>query len=996
MKPIKLHMEFIGPYKNETIDFRDLNDSLFLISGRTGSGKSMIFDAITYALFATASTESRGGESLRSQFASDDELSKVHLDFSHRGKEYRIERVLTYKKRKNKTPTTGQAAIYNEFQELLASGLKEVSVYVEELLQMSARQFRQIALLPQGEFKKLLTANSGEKEEILKTLFGTERFNDVYKSIYKEFKTKENNLDLLSKEIETKFSVVTSEPILEFNTSLKQFEASIEEKREDLSKKRDGLKPVVSSIETLSEEIDLDRKHNERVTEYKNTEFKLNELMTQKDEVKNTEETLRVVEELSKIKEIFNLEKSISKKLSESIQKEHELSKRLVNDEKKLELVNETIDQLKEKDDIIKKKEKALSIFNKYYTERYKNLDVSINHAENEITELKDHTKKLTDDISIKTKELEKMDVSYDALRALSENRHSLQLNITQLKRDILDAKREDEKVKTLESYIKEKEKHIENLTKVTKEKDKIIESFSDMSLETSDSINHLLSHLEVGKPCPVCQTIVTEYPNHKEMMDESTKETLTDLMNHIESLKKDIDTLEIKIEAAKSNINDDRKDINSLNVSLSKLNVEFKNIEEKYTYQNDKLKKKEALDREVNELNQSLTQKREALTYKDKSLIDLKNMKDEFVKETGLKDFNSLEKEIDVLSHSINSHHEMLKESESKRQDLLVKVAKLNTEVSSLKENITSYQLDLNEYTPKIESFLETYESIDRSNIEDYFKIDYNSLKKEVDTFYNNVHELEFTLTKLKESLDSFEVIDVSKKEERLLELETKKDSLTQLITETEYQLNKDLALKKELVESIKKYNDAREIVRQLSVLEKIINGNSEGKRSTHPTLSRFVLIHYLELILVYANKRLTEMTNGRYELRRKDTYNASEALIIDVFDHFNNETRNIATLSGGETFQASLALSLSLSEVIQHEAGSINMDMLLIDEGFGTLDEETLNTAINTLVDIQTRGKMVGIISHVEELKTRLQNIVYVETENERSTTKIVTYLS
>lgn len=996
MKPIKLHMEFIGPYKNETIDFRDLNDSLFLISGRTGSGKSMIFDAITYALFATASTESRGGESLRSQFASDDELSKVHLDFSHRGKEYRIERVLTYKKRKNKTPTTGQAAIYNEFQELLASGLKEVSVYVEELLQMSARQFRQIALLPQGEFKKLLTANSGEKEEILKTLFGTERFNDVYKSIYKEFKTKENNLDLLSKEIETKFSVVTSEPILEFNTSLKQFEASIEEKREDLSKKRDGLKPVVSSIETLSEEIDLDRKHNERVTEYKNTEFKLNELMTQKDEVKNTEETLRVVEELSKIKEIFNLEKSISKKLSESIQKEHELSKRLVNDEKKLELVNETIDQLKEKDDIIKKKEKALSIFNKYYTERFKNLDVSINHAENEITELKDHTKKLTDDISIKTKELEKMDVSYDALRALSENRHSLQLNITQLKRDILDAKREDEKVKTLESYIKEKEKHIENLTKVTKEKDKIIESFSDMSLETSDSINHLLSHLEVGKPCPVCQTIVTEYPNHKEMMDESTKETLTDLMNHIESLKKDIDTLEIKIEAAKSNINDDRKDINSLNVSLSKLNVEFKNIEEKYTYQNDKLKKKEALDREVNELNQSLTQKREALTYKDKSLIDLKNMKDEFVKETGLKDFNSLEKEIDVLSHSINNHHKMLKESESKRQDLLVKVAKLNTEVSSLKENITSYQLDLNEYTPKIESFLETYESIDRSNIEDYFKIDYNSLKKEVDTFYNNVHELEFTLTKLKESLDSFEVIDVSKKEERLLELETKKDSLTQLITETEYQLNKDLALKKELVESIKKYNDAREIVRQLSVLEKIINGNSEGKRSTHPTLSRFVLIHYLELILVYANKRLTEMTNGRYELRRKDTYNASEALIIDVFDHFNNETRNIATLSGGETFQASLALSLSLSEVIQHEAGSINMDMLLIDEGFGTLDEETLNTAINTLVDIQTRGKMVGIISHVEELKTRLQNIVYVETENERSTTKIVTYLS
>ena len=312
---------------------------------------------------------------------------------------------------------------------------------------MSARQFRQIALLPQGEFKKLLTANSGEKEEILKTLFGTERFNDVYKSIYKEFKTKENNLDLLSKEIETKFSVVTSEPILEFNTSLKQFEASIEEKREDLSKKRDGLKPVVSSIETLSEEIDLDRKHNERVTEYKNTEFKLNELMTQKDEVKNTEETLRVVEELSKIKEIFNLEKSISKKLSESVQKEDELSKSLERDENELETVANTIDNLKDREHLIESKEKKLSTLNKYYTERYKNLDSSIQHVENEIAELKGHTEKLTNDISIKTKELEETNVSYDALRVLSENRHSLQLNITELKRDIEDAEREAKKV---------------------------------------------------------------------------------------------------------------------------------------------------------------------------------------------------------------------------------------------------------------------------------------------------------------------------------------------------------------------------------------------------------------------------------------------------------------------------------------------------------------------------------------------------------------------
>ncbi|WP_305778326.1 SbcC/MukB-like Walker B domain-containing protein, partial [Nosocomiicoccus sp. HMSC059G07] len=358
--------------------------------------------------------------------------------------------------------------------------------------------------------------------------------------------------------------------------------------------------------------------------------------------------------------------------------------------------------------------------------------------------------------------------------------------------------------------------------------------------------------------------------------------------------------------------------------------------------------------------------------------------------------DYTALEEKITLLTDSVNLHERSLKEAESKRQNIELNIAKLHTELSSVKDNIESFHRDLNEYTPKVESFLNTYDTVDRTNIEAYFKIDDEALQQTVDTFYSKVRELEIKSNTLKESLTSFEAIDVTLKEKKLKELEEQKRELQRVITETEYQLNSDEALIEKLTDSINTYNEDEKRVRELEVLAKIINGNSEGRNSTHPTLSRFVLIHYLELILVYANRRLTEMTNGRYELRRKDTFNAADALIIDVFDHFNNETRNIATLSGGETFQASLALSLSLSEVIQHEAGSINMDMLLIDEGFGTLDEETLNTAINTLVDLQTKGKMVGIISHVEALKTRLQNIIYVETENERSMTNIVTYLS
>ena len=996
MKPIKLQMEFIGPYKNETIDFTRLNDSLFLISGRTGSGKSMIFDAITYALFATASTESRGGESLRSQFASDDELSKVNLDFYHRGKKYRIERTLTYKKRTNKNPTTGQAAIYNDFGELIVSGLQEVSKYVEELLHMSARQFRQIALLPQGEFKKLLTANTKDKEEILKTLFGTERFNDVYKSIYKEYKDKDNKRQLLYKEIETQLLSVSDEPVLEFNTSLRSFKERIDQDRRVLNKKKKEIEPVELDIEKLSKTIQEDEQHNERLTEFNKTNVALTELRDKSDEIKETERTLQLVNELSKIKEVFHLEKNVTVKLRQSTKQEETLTNDLNSEEAKNELVTNEIKALKEKETVIERQKEHLSLLNKYDTAQYKNLDASILNTEEEIKESEDTLKTVNSDISLKEKELETNDASIDVLNTLKEEKHSIQIAMNDIKRDIEMQKAEEKKIKQLESYIQQKEKLSEDLAIVIKDKESIVKQFNDISLETNDAINHLLSHLEIGQPCPVCQTVVETYPEHKEVMDAETKDRLTELMNRENECTKDIDRLTIHIEAAESNISDVKYDGDQLREDFSKLEFKLQNIDEQLKNVSEQLERKEKLMSDINELKDSRLKTSEALSYKNESLKNLTQTKESFIAETGLNDYTALEEKITKLTNSVNLHERSLKEAESKRQNIELNIAKLHTELSSVKDNIESFHRDLNEYTPKVESFLNTYDTVDRTNIEAYFKIDDEALQQTVDTFYSKVRELEIKLNTLKESLTSFEVIDITPKEKNLKLLEVQKDELQRVITETEYQLNSDEALIEKLTDSINTYNEDEKRVRELEVLAKIINGNSEGRNSTHPTLSRFVLIHYLELILVYANKRLTEMTNGRYELRRKDTFNAADALIIDVFDHFNNETRNIATLSGGETFQASLALSLSLSEVIQHEAGSINMDMLLIDEGFGTLDEETLNTAINTLVDLQTKGKMVGIISHVEALKTRLQNIIYVETENERSMTNIVTYLS
>ena len=192
------------------------------------------------------------------------------------------------------------------------------------------------------------------------------------------------------------------------------------------------------------------------------------------------------------------------------------------------------------------------------------------------------------------------------------------------------------------------------------------------------------------------------------------------------------------------------------------------------------------------------------------------------------------------------------------------------------------------------------------------------------------------------------------------------------------------------------KKISEIREIIGNLESelktqqevfqLAEILAGKNEQKL----TLENYVLIYYLERILAQANQRLSLMTGQRYQLtRRSQVSQGYSGLEIDVFDAHSNQSRHISSLSGGETFQASLALALGLSEIVQQESGGIALDSMFVDEGFGTLDQETLETALDTLLSLKSTGRMVGIISHVSELKQRIPLILEVVTEQYQSTT-------
>ncbi|WP_275128765.1 SbcC/MukB-like Walker B domain-containing protein, partial [Staphylococcus warneri] len=238
-----------------------------------------------------------------------------------------------------------------------------------------------------------------------------------------------------------------------------------------------------------------------------------------------------------------------------------------------------------------------------------------------------------------------------------------------------------------------------------------------------------------------------------------------------------------------------------------------------------------------------------------------------------------------------------------------------------------------------------------------------------------------------LKELVAGKKLDNIEEIQKALSQLKVELEHLNHEIATLEYQLKLNQQKVDEIVSNIEYLNKELKEQQDIFNLAEILSGRNSQKL----TLENYVLIYYLEKIIAQANLRLATMSGQRYQLQRREALSQGfSGLEIDVFDFYSNKARHISSLSGGETFQASLALALGLSEIVQQESGGISLQSMFIDEGFGTLDQETLETALDTLVNLKSTGRMVGIISHVSELKQRIPLILEVTSNQYQSMTK------
>ena len=1024
MKPLKLTMQAFGPYAGrEEIDFSHLgNRTMFVISGKTGAGKTTIFDAISYAIYGKASGEDRNGPELRSQFASDEHLTEVSLDFSLRNKVYSITRSPQQLKKKDKgegfTQLGAKAELYrwdeNGEKKLLASKINDVEEKIKEIMLIDANQFRQILMIPQGEFRKLLTSDSKDKEVILQRLFHTQLYKMVEEKLKIEAtdlkKAVEDQVQARNEAIR-RIQAVTNEELREY------IEANSVNDTIILPLLKEEISGIGERLEELNSQFKVKGLEQDKLKEQLfEAEAILKQLQT-KEDLKEQKERLVAQEALFAEKEV-QVQRAQKAAL---LAKQEELCHRLKKEVDQLQINVDTIKAEMEKlDQLMQQYEQKLQMELERESERQTAL-----HEVNQLVNMKEDVYSfaaLLKETSQKDAELkaaqEKLRKSDQALEQLLEHITSLNKDREEIEKGKLSYLENESKMEKLLAELERFDKYDTLLARYKKAEQALrtstgryentVAKFTDAralvdELETKwmhGQAAIFAAKLQTGEACPVCgsehhptpalqheDAIPTEDDlkaakeqaakwEREKSVDEANfyqsqsaektqKDAVQEMLQEIRSYRADFseeDLVHVKMETSTAK--------NQFVETQSKLAVQIQQLDhikgaiEKHEAEKSELQIAiQQLVAKVNEVTVEFTEKKTNLTRMMKLIPE--NLRSEFEYEK-------------TLSASRNRYEILLKQLEEAQQRLQGVKEKRSNESARLQDAEGHFASKQQELLTEREIFKD---KLSEQGFENYGV--YHSSKQSEDEIRRLEGQIRAYREELRSVTDRLNELTELLSDVRTPDVEGLKLELAKRTSELE-ELNQqrtDLFVKKRDNEEI--YSRVVSLNEQMKVLEeryKLIGHLYEiakGQNNFRITFERYVLAAFLDDILREANVRLRKMTSGRFELLRKTDRakgNAQSGLELLVFDQYTGQERHVKTLSGGESFKASLSLALGLADVVQNYAGGVSLETMFIDEGFGTLDPESLDQAIEALMDIQSSGRLVGIISHVPELKERI----------------------
>ena len=876
MKPLKIKISAFGPYKNcIDIDFEKLGESgIFLITGDTGAGKTTIFDSISFALFGEVSGSNRPVPSVRSDFADNDTETFVELEFTHKNKKYKIRRNPAYERTKKRgegtTKTSADASL--EYDDKVISGTKNVDIKIEEILGINSKQFKQISMLAQGEFLKILFAESKDRTEIFRRIFDTDIYNQIAKRLADKTRIAKAELEQLkdyfainSSNIVWKDGIQSVQPKdvneLFIQEILEKLQQEIKVNSEQFGKCQEQISKQSDENSKMEKEITAQKDKNDKIDRCQKLQEEQKVLQEKQEDIKQKEILIQ------KSQEIIN-------KILPKEDKKKELEKEISQKQKVLQDISEKIELGKKKEEKFKQILELIEII-KVQFQKYSEL-------KDGKTELEDKIKKLQ--VIIKEQENKKI---------ASENAQKLEAEWEKLSTEVL-----------------EKEK----------------EFFREQA-------GILAEKLKENEPCPVCGSL--HHPN----LAIKSKSVLT---------KEELDNLKEKEEKSRKILTDATNKVTEINSKIETLIKEFGEKPDVELYNKKYAEISEELEKAYNQLNDNykkimlkdiVIESFEYDIFKEKITNKISKEREEFLKLQTQQEENK--KQIDELlqkkEKAQNDYQNTLKELGFENEEQYKKSVLNNLQIEIFSKEIEKYKTDVTINATKLEEI--------QKEIKGFEKVD---LTAKIQEFNNKKQELE---NMRRQQMEYHRIFENNNR--ILVDLQTNSKKLDSKIKE--FTMVEDLS--------------------------KIANGTVYGKRRIE--FEQFVQASYFDMVIIEANKRLLKMTDNRFLLVRKESSERVSdkiGLELEVIDNYNGKRRDVKSLSGGEAFKAALSLALGLSDVIQSYSGGIVVDTMFIDEGFGSLDTESREQAINTLNQLTDNHKLIGIISHVTELKERIDKKIIV----------------
>lgn len=835
MRPLSLEICGWGPYPEKNrIDFSSLQGGLFLITGPTGSGKTTIFDALTYALYGEVSGSVRTKESLRSDFASRNEDTYVILEFSHRNKKYRVERHPKYmraKKRGSGMTVKKEDAVLTLPDGTVKAGTSKVNEELYRLLLIDYDQFRQISMLAQGEFQKLLVARSSERVEVFRSIFHTQIYKRIQALAGEKSRTLLNEIRDLTNKMEEAAELSEEEDEYREAREKKDFKAVTVFLEEDYREKK-----------KLAKETEANCRRQRKVYDSNKQIF---------------EQSGKLKQELEGLSDQIG---SLEQEKAELLQKRETMSQL----KKEIESLKDGMDRKKERLGVLKEMQGRLEQFWQLKTAYEENISKEARQAKQAEAAL-----------------------LQEWLRAEADVRRSGE---------------------TYENFSKQFEQAECEYREAEECRRKEQEAYMDLqSAYYAGSIGILAKELREGEPCPVCGSL--SHPEPALVPPEVP----------------------------------DRQQVE---------------------------RQKEQAEKAEENFRRWYQQMLELKEQKNAAKADWERRQKELGKEP----------ECRLLTKSEVISMEPLSREEEEEKLAKLREEKVKTE-GQLRAFGTEFQMsdsaeNLQEEYERLEGELKEYERRKEQQEAESVAV-WTALSKA----HTLLDERRMSFEEKKRQKEDLELNCISEDELSAMEEEIKKsEDERERLAVMIHQRQQALRSLKEKQKKIEKLEETYGIVGDVDRLLK-------GDNPLRLTFEQFVLITYFQDILKAANIRFLKMTGGRYEMFRSETVTDArkkDNLEIEVMDYYTGRRRSVKTLSGGESFKAALCLALGLSDIIKNSAGGIEIEVLFVDEGFGSLDSESLEQAISSLQELSGASRMIGIISHVPELSERIEQKIVVRRKN------------